>query len=235
MFIQKLVGAIESAIEKFFPEEDISGSKEKWNKLARKNPKFYIVSKAGEGINEEQFRKIGQENYLDLVLNDGLLKKYMPDFKDKTVLDIGCGIGRLSELFAADFREVYGVDISEEMIEQGKDRLEILKNVHLYATDGLHYPFENDFFDLIFSFVVFHHMPSTEVVEQNFKEVYRTLKTGGIAKIQIRGGKRPLRWQWYHGYAFSKDEALEVLRKTGFKIIKTEGENSKLFWLWLSK
>ena len=222
-------------IEKFFPEENISVSKDKWNKLAQKNPKFYIVSRVGKEINEEQFKKIGQENYKDLVLEDNLLKERLISFKDRVVLDIGCGIGRLTELFSADFKEVYGVDISEEMIVQAKERLAILKNVHFYSTDGLNFPFENNFFDFIFSFVVFHHMPNKEVVEQNFREVYRTLKNDGIAKIQIRGGRQPYRWQWYHGKAFNKKEALEMLSEIGFKVLKMEGENTKLFWLWLAK
>jgi SAM-dependent methyltransferase len=235
MFIQKIIGGIERAIEKLFPEENISSSKNKWNKLAKKNPKFYIVSRVGEQINEEQFNKIGRENYHDFVLSDDLLKKRLINFKDKIALDIGCGIGRLTELFAADFKEVYGTDISEEMIKQGKERLYNFKNVHLYATDGLNYPFEDNFFDLIFSFVVFHHMPNKEVIERNFKEVYRTLKNNVVAKIQIRGGRQPYRWQWYHGKAFNKEEALQMLQKIGFRILKIEGENSKFFWLWLAK
>lgn len=235
MLIQKIVGATKRMIEKLFPEEDIFVSKNKWNKLAQKNPKFYIVSRVGEEINEEQFKKIGQENYKDLVLDDNFLRERITNFKDKIVLDIGCGIGRLTELFAVDFKEVYGTDISEQMIDQGQARLANLKNVHLCATDGLSFPFQNDFFDFIFSFVVFHHMPNKEVVEQNFREVYRTLKKDGIAKIQIRGGRQPYRWQWYHGKAFNKNEALEMLSKIGFKVLKMEGENTKLFWLWLVK
>jgi SAM-dependent methyltransferase len=235
MFIKKCIAAIGGVIEKFFPEEDISVSKNKWNKLAEKNPRFYIVSRVGEEISEEQFKKIGQENYQDLVLNDDLLKKHLINFHDKVVLDIGCGIGRLTELFASDFKEVYGVDISEEMIRQGKERLSGLKNIHLYTNDGLNYSFENNFFDFIFSFVVFHHMPNKEVVEQNLKEIYRTLKKDGVAKIQIRGGRQPYRWRWYHGKSFKKDEALQMLQKIGFKVLKTEGENTKLFWLWLTK
>jgi SAM-dependent methyltransferase len=233
--MKEFITNIKKLLEKFFPEEDIFKSKEKWNKLAEKNPKFYIVSRVGEKINEEQFKKIGLENYQDLVLGDNLLNKRLVSFKDKTVLDIGCGIGRLSQLFAADFEQVYGIDISEKMIEQGKDRLKNFPNVHLYATDGLKYPFNDDFFDFIFSFVVFHHMPNKKVVEENFREIYRTLKQNGIAKIQIRGGKKPYRWQWFHGYAFKKEEALEMLQKIDFNILKTEGENTKLFWLWLAK
>ena len=235
MFIKKIIVAIKKAVEKFFPEEDILISKDKWNKLAQKNSRYYIVSRAGKEINEKRFKEIGEENYHDLVLSDNLLREKLVDFKNKVVLDIGCGTGRLTELFAADFKNAYGIDISEEMIRQAKERLNDIKNVHLYATDGLNYPFEDNFFDFIFSFVVFHHMPNREVVKKNFEEVYRTLKKDGITKIQIRGGGQPYRWQWYHGKSFKKEEALEMLEKIGFKVLKVEGENTKLLWLWLVK
>lgn len=219
----------------FIPNESINESKRKWNKLAQENARYYVVSKQGKGINEEEFRQTGLANYQDLIKNDFEIKARLNNFSNKKVLNIGCGIGRLEEFMSPDFGEVYGIDISESMINQAKERLAKLPNVKLFATDGLSYPFDDNFFDLIFSYIVFQHMPSREIVEQNFREIYRTLKTSGITKIQIRSGHQPFKWQWFYGPAWKKDEAVAMVEKIGFRVLRTNGEETKRFWLWLTK
>jgi len=233
--IKVLKNAALRVVSVFFPDETIEKSKIKWNKLARENARYYVVSKKGKNIEEEDFRDIGKESYRKLILEDKIITKELGQFSDKIVLDIGCGIGRLEEFFARDFKEVHGIDISEEMVSKAKNRLASFNNVYLKATDGVTYPFENETFDFIFSYIVFQHMPSREVIEKNFMEVFRVLKPGAVAKIQIRGGNAPLKWKWFYGPSWSKDEALKMVKNIGFKTIKTEGEKTKLFWLWLTR
>src|SRR5688572_12982790 len=63
-------------------------------------------------------------------------------------LEIGCGIGRMTEHLADIFGEVYGTDVSGEMIARGRRRLADRDNVHLVETSGADLaPFEDDFFD----------------------------------------------------------------------------------------
>lgn len=226
-----------SFIEKIIPNRSISSSKKLWNKLADENHRYYIVSKKGRGIDSEEFRKTGLENYNDIIKSDAFLLDELGFYNGKKVLEIGCGIGRMTEFFANDFEDAYGIDISEKMIEEGKKYLAHLNSnkIHLIATDGVNYPFENNFFDLVFSYIVFQHMPSKEVVKKNLEEVFRVLNPNGIAKIQLRGGSQPHKWKWYYGPSFSLSEATEIMNEIGFKILKTEGEETKRFWLWLEK
>jgi len=223
-------------VQKILPNRSIKTSKKLWNKLAEKNPRYYIVSKEGKDIDVEKFRQIGLENYTNLIKKDLFLLNKLGDCSTKNVLDIGCGIGRITRFFANDFKMVYGVDISEKMITQGKEYTADLQNVSLVATDGIHYPFDDNFFDLVFSYIVFQHMSSVEVVEENLKEVFRVLKpNSGIAKIQLRGGAEPFKWHWFYGPSFSLGQATALVNKVGFRILKTEDESKKRFWLWLSK
>ena len=233
--IQTLVKTFLRFASDVLPEEDVASSKKRWNKLAEKNPRYYIVSKKGEGIEESDFKEIGDRNYRELVVSDTLLHERLGSFSDKRVLTIGCGIGRLEEFFAPHFKEVVGIDIAEKMVEQAKERLAHVRNAHFVATDGVSYPFENGSFDFVFSYLVFQHMPNKEVVEKNLREVARVLTPGGVAKIQLRGGHQPYRWQWFYGPSFTKDEAIALAKKAGLTVLKTEGEGDKRFWLWFSK
>ncbi len=234
-FIKRAIDKLKRLFEKFLPEETISVSKDKWNKLAKENSRFVIASKKGEGITEDEFKAMGKEDYERFVGQDESLLKKFGSFADKEILEVGCGTGRMAEFFAKDFKNVFGIDISEEMVSQAKKRLAHIKNLQIIATDGLHYPFPDNRFDLVFSYVVFQHMPSKDVVERNFREIFRVLKSDGIAKIQIRGGHQPYKWEWFFGVSFNADQAREMVEKIGFKIIKTEGEKEKRFWLWLKK
>lgn len=217
------------------PDKAITASKAEWNKLAGENHRYYIVSKKGRAINDEEFRQTGEENYRDLITGDTLLKERLGSFVDKRVLDIGCGAGRLTEFFAKEFKHADGVDISEKMVEEARKRLAHVPNATFTATDGEHYPFEDNTFDLVFSYIVFQHMPSRAVILENFKEVKRVLKSEGIAKIQIRGGTQVLKGSWFYGPTFTEQDAKDLAAEAGLTIVKMGDDSVKRFFLWMQK
>ena len=230
-FINSFIVKVSSVL----PDKAIVSSKEEWNKLAGDNHKYYIVSKKGKKIDEEQFRETGKENYQELITSDALLAEHLGTFSDKRVLDIGCGAGRLTEFLAQDFKQANGVDISEKMVEEATKRLAHVPNVAFTATDGEHYPFEENTFDLVFSYIVFQHMPSRSVILENFKEVKRVLKSTGIAKIQIRGGRAVRKGTWFYGPSFTEEEARVLAAEAGLQIVKMGDDSVKRFFLWLKK
>lgn len=229
-----LVQSLSRVVSNLVPDQTIAASKEKWNRLGAENPRFYVVSKKGTAIDDKAFADTGEDNYRALVSNDELLKSHLGSFKDKRVLDIGSGLGRLTKLFSADFKEAVGVDISDTMVEQAKARAEGIANVRFVATNGVSFPFPDASFDLVFSYIVFQHMPSREVVLKNLKEARRVLAPTGIAKIQIRGGHQPYKWQWFYGPAFTKEQGVALANEAGFRVLKTSDEDTKRFWLWLA-
>lgn len=233
--MKSLINNLVVKISSFLPDKALSSSKAEWNKLAGENHRYYIVSKKGKQIDEETFRKTGEENYKELISSDSLLKEHLGNFSDKKVLDIGCGAGRLTEFFSKEFAHATGVDISEKMVAEATKRLEHIKNVTFVANDGQNHPFPDNNFDLVFSYIVFQHMPSREVVLQNFKEVKRILKPTGIAKIQIRGGNKVLKGSWFYGPSFTKEEAETLAKESGLQIVKMGDDSVKRFFLWLKK
>jgi SAM-dependent methyltransferase len=105
------------------------------------------------------------------------------DFKDKVVLDVGCGAGRLSRLTASyGAKYVVSVDLSgavDEALELSKDYL----NIHFLQASLFNLPLKIKF-DLIFSLGVLHHTPSPFL---GFKSILKSLKVGGKVGIWVYG------------------------------------------------
>src|SRR3974390_3240535 len=71
-------------------------------------------------------------------------------------LEIGCGPGRLLRPMSRHFVEIHGVDVSDEMIALGREKLRDIPHAHLHATSGASLEsFPGDFFDFVYSYAVF--------------------------------------------------------------------------------
>ncbi len=101
------------------------------------------------------------------------LEKYIKN--GKKILDLGCGNGRLFELFQGKNVEYIGVDFSEKLIEKAKEKY----GEHFKVADMLNLPFEDNCFDSIWTIAVFHHIPSREFRIKALKEIKKILKPSG--------------------------------------------------------
>jgi SAM-dependent methyltransferase len=158
--------------------KDISGNfaafssdmKRDWDRRARENAKWFINTFKLDQSDEE-FYLTGQKDFEGLVLQDLALLTDRRDPKSLGVLEVGCGVGRMTLHFAQVFGEVYGVDVSADMIRLAKERLSEHHHIYFYETNGLDFAeFPNDNFDLIFSAFVFQHVPDPCNVE--LRETY---------------------------------------------------------------
>ena len=120
------------------------------------------------------------------------------------------------------------------MIQDATHRLKEATNIRLIAGDGLTYPLPSNHFDFVFSYIVFQHMPSEEVVKSNLREIHRVLKPKGIAKIQLRG-VQVKKSDWYYGPAFNKNKLVNLLSDLDFFLEREEGEGKRYYWVTLSK
>ncbi len=77
--------------------------------------------------------------------------------KNKSVLEIGVGTGRLAAQVAPLCGEFYGVDISSKTIERAKENLAGFMNVKLTCADFLSYEFDRSF-DVVYSSLTFMHI-----------------------------------------------------------------------------
>jgi len=198
----------------FYPTESIKSSKLKWSNLGLQNPEHYTCSEQ-KSFSKEEFKAIGLRDYQDLIVNDNELWKMIPG--RKRVLEIGCGIGRITEFFIEKFEQIFGVDIAKTMIENAKKRI-LNPRYHFLETDGKTLPFPDKMFDLVFSHAVFHHMPSREIIEANFREVLRVLVPNGLFKVQLRSTPTS-KLNWFYGVSFSRQQAEALAEKIGFDVI----------------
>ena len=91
-------------------------------------------------------------------------------------LDLGCGTGEMMRLILQkdNRKELYGLDLSEEMLSVAKAKLP--EQVKLLLGDSESLPFPDSFFDVVYCNDSFHHYPEPQKV---LGEVHRVLKPGG--------------------------------------------------------
>jgi 2-polyprenyl-3-methyl-5-hydroxy-6-metoxy-1,4-benzoquinol methylase len=81
-----------------------------------------------------------------------------------SVLDVGCGLGRLSAKLALPNREVTGVDLSPEMIARASNAGRSSRQLKFLCGDFLERDFISQRFDCVISAATLHHMPENVAV-----------------------------------------------------------------------
>lgn len=107
------------------------------------------------------------------------LEKFGQYVKDgDTVLDLGCGNGRLYKLFEDRAVKYIGIDSSEKLIQIANTKYQIPDTKYKFmVADTLNLPFKEETFDAVFSIALLHHIPSEELQLDAIGEVRRVLKT----------------------------------------------------------
>ena len=101
--------------------------------------------------------------------------------KDKTVLEIGIGTGRLALKVATECKTLYGIDISPKTIEKAKINLKEFDNITLICDDFLTYDF-NEKFDVIYSSLTFMHIEDKQAA---INKAASLLKENGIFVLSV--------------------------------------------------
>ncbi|MGE5343223.1 MAG: class I SAM-dependent methyltransferase [Candidatus Omnitrophota bacterium] len=132
----------------------------------------------GDERNRNRIASPGSQ-YLIQLLGGGYLDDYS-DCTEKKVLDAGCGAGfNLVGLSMMGF-EVYGCDISDDIVAYAEDNV---KKFGAHATvvtgENQALPFESGYFDLLVSMNVIHYVNSEAGMTRSIAEYARVLKTGG--------------------------------------------------------
>lgn len=122
-----------------------------------------------------------------------------------TVLDVGCGNGRLYELFQGAEVRYTGVDASARMVEIARGRWRDSGAQFLKAS-ALNLPFPDHSFNVVVLAAVLHHIPGKDLQARVMSEAARVLAPGGVVFITVWN----LFQRWYLWY---------VLRNNFLKLI----------------
>ena len=152
-----------------------------------------------------------------------ILKKLKLINKSSEVLDIGCGVGRAEYSLSKEVKQCTGVDISPSMVRLAKKNVKA-KNVLFRVGNGKNLEeFQINHFTLVFSILVFQHLPS-QVFKNYLKESFRVLRLGGKLFFQIHIGQAQNDIPKNHPWAvrtYQLESLKNDLTKIGFKKIKT--------------
>lgn len=110
------------------------------------------------------------------------LEKLLPNFQDKSVLDLGCGYGWHC-IYAAEHgaKKVHGVDLSEKMIAVAREKTQF-KQVTYQQADIATVDFPENSFDIVMSSLAFHYLPDFAGIA---KKVHHYLKPAGIFVFSV--------------------------------------------------
>jgi ubiquinone/menaquinone biosynthesis C-methylase UbiE len=92
------------------------------------------------------------------------------------ILDLGCGNGRLYQLFKDLSITFTGIDSSKGLIDIAR---ESHPDAEFIVSDMRKLPLKDSSFDIAYSIAAVHHLPS-DGQKEVFKEVSRVMKSGGL-------------------------------------------------------
>jgi ubiquinone/menaquinone biosynthesis C-methylase UbiE len=106
------------------------------------------------------------------------IDKQLPD-QCQTLLDIGCGTGRLLFALRDRFDLSIGLDLSSEMLKVAKQHCEerFKQDILFVQTDVSKLPFPDNYFDCIVSHTTLHHLERN--LTNALAEIHRITKPGG--------------------------------------------------------
>jgi len=133
------------------------------------------------------------------------------------ILDAGCSRGYLSKVIKN--KEIYGIDVSSELLKDVKGYKEV-KKASLFSI-----PYRDNFFDLVICFQVLEHVPNYRRALRELKRVakkYILLSTDFVTKSDKVNSRDPFSNPHGHIHQFNLTNFVLELKKIDLEILDTE-------------
>jgi SAM-dependent methyltransferase len=215
-----------------------------WDERAREDAIYFVDNRQEYGEPDlERFFAEG-ERALDGFFEDVGVSVRPQD----AVIDIGCGVGRLTRAIASRAARVVAIDVSQEMLDRAGELNSDLATVEWRLGDGSSLTgVEDGSADACVSAVVFQHLPDADITLGYIREIGRVLRPGGWAAIQfsndpgvhqrrlfprvtvrglLRRGPRGQRNRSWLGSALSLDDLRRAAAEGGLDVEKVTGEGT---------
>jgi SAM-dependent methyltransferase len=153
-----------------------------WDARAREDPYYFVDSRLRYRDPDTELFWAHGESDLDALLA-AVEARVEPS---QVVVEIGCGVGRLTRPLADRASVVVALDVSSEMLARARQLNPHLDNVRWVHGDGRSLTGIGDASaDLCVSHVVFQHIPDPEITLGYVREMGRVLRPGGEAVFGV--------------------------------------------------
>ena len=112
--------------------------------------------------------KVRAKRRAAMIINGGHLQS------EKKILEIGCGTGLFTEMFASSRCQIIAVDISQELLEKAKKR-NLPKNQVRFLAKSFELCADDESFDAIIGSSILHHLD----IDSALTQIFNLLKPGG--------------------------------------------------------
>ncbi|MCL2253453.1 MAG: class I SAM-dependent methyltransferase [Lachnospiraceae bacterium] len=156
------------------------------------------------------------------------IRLHVVDGKIKSALEYGCGTGLVGMNLIKDFKTLFFMDSSINMIEQVKQKLNVLNKPTDTAIccDFIENTPKYIKIDYIFSSLVIHHIKDTENILSRFFNMLHDEGKLLIVDLNTDDGSFHANHSDFNGYnGFEQSTLVKVVEKAGFKNV-----NSKTFY-----
>lgn len=155
-------------------------SKDFWNNAARDNAAWHVAT--GYETESPEFFESGKNEVDEFLRFAGVSLG-----KSDILLEIGCGVGRMTHRLAELAGTVIASDVSGEMLGRARANLGGHKNIRYQELSGSGELARADGeVTAIFSYITMQHVPTAAAQERYFTESLRVLAPGGWVLIQHR-------------------------------------------------
>lgn len=135
------------------------------------NESLYYDECVGHGVKTIEEKQLWKEAFLSV----------LPEKKQLSVLDVGCGTGAMGLILSEMGHDVTGIDLSEKMMEIGKEKSGKHGLAMKFLTGDAEYPpFAEDSFDVVINRHLLWTLPNPGTALANW---YRVLKPEGILMV----------------------------------------------------
>ena len=121
-----------------------------------------------------------------------------------SLLDVGCGVGKIHGLLKDKLKHISGADISAESIRIATQQH---SECDYEVYDGRQLPYANGSFDMAMAICVFHHIPPAQW-GNTAREMLRVVKDGGLMLIIEHNPFNPVTRHIVNSCSFDADAVL---------------------------
>lgn len=196
---------------------DLTLSQEEFEQLYREG--YFKGEEYSDYVSDKNIAQINFSKRLDTLL------PFVKKPNESRLLEVGCAYGFFLEVASSKFKEVVGVDVTDEGIKYANEVL----HQKAFKVDLEKWNFENKKIDVACMWDTIEHLRRPDIYIQKLSENMNSngviaITTGDIGSVvaKFRKNKWRLIHPPTHAHYFSKESITQLLSKYGFEVLHFE-------------